>query len=657
MALISPGSPSDSVDVSVVIVNYNVREYLQQCLESIRKACSRLRVEVIVVDNNSHDNSTSMLADKYPEVHSVALEENIGFGRANNVGIELSRGRYTLLLNPDTIIREDTLDQMFDYMQAHPETGISGCKVLNADGSFQMQCRRGFPSPWASFCKLFGLQRLFPKSPLFARYNQTFRSEDETYHVDAVIGAFMFCRTDALRRIGGFDPEFFMYGEDLDLCFRMGQAGFTTDYVPISTIIHFKGESTRRSSINELRVFYDAMEIFARKHYGSSSLFLLFLRCGIYLRSFIAYLKRHRLSLIVIIFDLLSVIAMFMCAVKLRRGDYFALPAYAFPTVFIVIPLVVFFSMVMVGEYFEYKPTARRAAVGLLMSFFILSSLTYYWNEYAFSRGVLLMTVGLSFGAILVIRSALALHDKFLGDDAERRMLLVGSAQSTHEVRERLRKENALRINVVGWVALDTDSQDAIVANDALGHVDYLPKLITQHNVDEVIFLSSDTSSARFIAAMQSAAGLGVRFHRASDADSVIALGIADRIRSKSSTDNVFRILSFRARLLKRGTDILVSAIVLLIFSPVVILTAGRTRLSWRPWWEVLRAKKTLVGLYPPAAELANVVRIGITGLAHVANASQLSAETIHELNEYYVRNYSPALDVDIILKSLFSSR
>ena len=159
-------------------------------------------------------------------------------------------------------------------MERDIKCGIAGCKVLNADGTFQLACRRGFPTPWASFSKLFGLQKLFPKSKTFAGYNQTFRSVDETYYIDAVIGAFMFARMEALDQAKGFDPTFFMYGEDIDLCYRVNQNGWSIAYVHTTSIVHYKGESTRRSSIDEVKHFYEAMEIFVEKHYGKSHLFL-----------------------------------------------------------------------------------------------------------------------------------------------------------------------------------------------------------------------------------------------------------------------------------------------------------------------------------------------------------------------------------------------
>ena len=263
-------------DISIVIVNYNVKDFLYQCLDSIYLSSSKLSIEIIVVDNNSSDGSVEFLRPIFPNVNFIELKENLGFGKANNIGFSIAKGDYILILNPDTVLEENTLDIMIEYMRSHIEVGIAGCKVLNSDGSFQLPCRRGFPTPWVAFCKLFGLQKMFPNSTIFAQYNQTFLSENETYYIDAIIGAFMFARREVIEELSGFDPDFFMYGEDLDLCFRTYKAGYKVAYVHEAKIIHYKGESTKRSSINEIKHFYNAMEIFSKKHVSNSGFYLFF---------------------------------------------------------------------------------------------------------------------------------------------------------------------------------------------------------------------------------------------------------------------------------------------------------------------------------------------------------------------------------------------
>ena len=205
------------MDLSIIIVNYNVKEFLQNLIHSIEKASTNLAVEIIVVDNASDDGSVEVLKEKHTQVKVIANKTNLGFGKANNQGLKIAKGKYILFINPDTLVSEDTLETMLNFLESHPEVGLAGCKIINDNGAFYLPCRRGFPGPWASFTKLTGLSRLFSKSKLFSKYNMTYLDENETHEVDAVSGSFMMIPHFIYDSIGGFDEQFFMYGEDLDL--------------------------------------------------------------------------------------------------------------------------------------------------------------------------------------------------------------------------------------------------------------------------------------------------------------------------------------------------------------------------------------------------------------------------------------------------------
>jgi GT2 family glycosyltransferase len=206
-------------DVSVIVVNYNVRDLLEQCLRSIHRACEHLDAEVLVVDNASRDSSSQMVEDKFPWVQLIQNQVNVGFSRANNQALERARGRYFLLINPDTLAREDTVQTMMDFMDAHPEAGAAGCKILNPDGTLQLSCRRSFPTPWVALSKILGLGRLFPRSRVFGKYNLTYLNPDQTAEVDALSGSFMFLRRETLKEIGLLDeharhPDYSLQGPE-----------------------------------------------------------------------------------------------------------------------------------------------------------------------------------------------------------------------------------------------------------------------------------------------------------------------------------------------------------------------------------------------------------------------------------------------------------
>ena len=206
------------MDLSIIIVNYNVKEFLQNLIHSIEKASSNLTKEIIIIDNASDDGSVDFIKEKFPQIKLIANQTNLGFGKANNQGLKISTGDYILFINPDTLVSENTLETIISFLKQNPQIGLAGCKIINDNGTFYLPCKRGFPGPWASFTKLTGLSKLFPKSKIFAKYNMTYLDENETHEVDAVSGSFMMIPRTIYNKIGGFDEQFFMYGEDLDLC-------------------------------------------------------------------------------------------------------------------------------------------------------------------------------------------------------------------------------------------------------------------------------------------------------------------------------------------------------------------------------------------------------------------------------------------------------
>lgn len=277
--------------LSVIIVSYNVRYYLQQCLDSVVRAAHGIETDVWVVDNCSTDDSVGYLRERFPQVHFIANEENVGFARANNQAIRLSAGEYVLLLNPDTIVGEDVLSGCIRFLDEHPEAGATGTMMINRNGSFAMESRRGVPTPSTAFYKISGLCALFPSSPRFGKYYMSYLDKNQSSEIEVISGAFFMVRRQALEQVGLLSEDYFMYGEDIDLSYRITKGGYENWYVP-ARILHYKGESTQKSSYRYVHVFYQAMLIFFRKHYGHLSLFVtLPIRLAIYCRAFMALLS------------------------------------------------------------------------------------------------------------------------------------------------------------------------------------------------------------------------------------------------------------------------------------------------------------------------------------------------------------------------------
>lgn len=290
------------IDVSIIIVSYNVRHFLEQCLRSVYASQGQLELEIFVVDNASSDNTLSFLREQFPqaehpELHLVNNVRNVGFGRANNQALAHAKGRYILFLNPDTVLTEHTLTDCVTFADSHADMGALGVMQLHSNGEFALESRHGIPTPWRAFCQMSGLSSLFPATKTFDGYHMRFFNNAAAAPIEIASGAFMLIPRDALEEIGGFDERFFMYCEDVDLCYRLLQSGRQNYYLP-TPILHYKGASTRRGSFRYVHTFYSAMLIFFNKHYAKSArLMSPLIRLGIYLRGLISYAGKKLLAL------------------------------------------------------------------------------------------------------------------------------------------------------------------------------------------------------------------------------------------------------------------------------------------------------------------------------------------------------------------------
>ncbi|MEC0264331.1 glycosyltransferase family 2 protein [Paenibacillus anseongense] len=255
------------MDLSIIIVNYKTHDLTLACIKSVFSSVTAYTYEIILIDNASNDGIIKSLNEQFPQVICIANKDNVGFSRANNQGIRIAKGRYVLLLNSDTVVQQDTLETMLRFMDENPIVGASGCKIVLPDGSLDKACKRGFPTPSASFYYAFGFSKLFPKIPRFNQYQLGYLDPDEEYGIDSLVGAFMLIRREAIDQVGMLDEEFFMYGEDIDWCYRIKEAGWVNYYYPKTQIVHYKGASSRRKPYKIIYEFHRAMILFHNKHY------------------------------------------------------------------------------------------------------------------------------------------------------------------------------------------------------------------------------------------------------------------------------------------------------------------------------------------------------------------------------------------------------
>ena len=275
------------MQLSIVIVNYNVKYFLEQCLCSVRKAIEKIDAEIIVIDNASSDDSINYLQPLFPETQFIQNKKNIGFGKASNQGFYLAKGEFVLFLNPDTIVSENCFEECISFFKQHKDCGALGVRMMDGGGKFLAESKRSFPSPVTSFFKLIGLAALFPNSGFFNKYASGNLRENELHEIEVLAGAFIMTTKKLLTQLNGFDESFFMYGEDIDLSYRIRQLGYKNYYLGTITILHFKGESSRRAGLNYVKMFYAAMNVFVKKHYPKwqSIFFSFFIEWAILIRA------------------------------------------------------------------------------------------------------------------------------------------------------------------------------------------------------------------------------------------------------------------------------------------------------------------------------------------------------------------------------------
>jgi O-antigen biosynthesis protein len=653
------------IDLSIIIVNYNVKEFLLNLLDSIRKATPNLSSEIIIVDNASDDGSVEAVKEKFPNVNLIVSEKNLGFGRANNLAMEVAKGKYFLLLNPDTIVREDSFSKMIEFFEANPKAGIGGCKVLNPDGTLQLACRRSFPGPWTSFTKVMGLSTIFPKNRLFARYNLTYLDENQTYEVDAVSGAFLMMRKELYQKIGGFDKEFFMYGEDLDLCYRAQKAGYGVFYVHTTQIIHYKGESTKRSSLDETKVFYDAMHLFVKKHLSSSMLVGSILQSAIFFRKLIAFANVYRLAILAISVDFITYLFALRFAEKIYASPHWpGFPMEYKPWVYIF-PAVaqIIFSM-MVGAYKKNSLSNLKSVFALLYGMVIISAATFFVKQFAFSRAVVLITYIICLVVFMLWRVAVKMIFKIGLETNIRksRTLIVGNEQKSEELAVKLRTTFTRLYHIIGFIGLTRKSiGEKISGYKILGTVENIKKIISDEKIDRVIFASEDLSFNQMFTVVSACQGENVEF--------LVAGKELDYLVSKSSItmlDDIpllkvnYNISSFTSRWTKRLLDLVLGIIILFLVYPFIYLFKkfnskknGLTQFILSVP-NVITGEKSFVGPKESSywAELY-VGKIGLTGFWFIEDIPMTDTEEVKKLDIFYAKNQNIWLDLEILGKTM----
>lgn len=646
--------------LSIIIVNYNVKYFLEQCLYSVIKASLNLPAEIIVVDNNSVDGSMEMVRKKFPKVQVIANMENVGFSKANNQAIKIAKGEYVLLLNPDTIVEEDTFIKTVHFMDEHPETGGLGVKMIDGSGKFLPESKRGLPTPSVAFYKIFGLSRLFPKSKIFGKYHLGYLDKDKVHEVEVLAGAFMLLRKNVIHKIGLLDEDFFMYGEDIDISYRIIKAGFRNYYFPETRIIHYKGESTKRSSVNYVFVFYNAMIIFARKHFSkqNAALFTFIIRIAIYLRAAVSvairFIKR-------IFLPLLDVLLLF-------SGMYFLKSYWSknlavhYPHNFILFTVPSYIFIWIISVYFSGgydKPIRLQKIIRGLVTGTILILVGYALlpESYRFSRALILL--GSIWASIEMISSRLLLslvgfREYALESNARKRLLIVGDEDEANRVLSLLKMSETSH-NFIGYIPLSStsDSQISTLRPFLLGTIDKFKEIVDVYGIDEIIFCARDIASNSIINCMSMISGKEVEY-KIAPPESMFIIGSS----SVNSVGELYvidlnSISDRKNKRNKRLFDVLTS-VVLLIISPIIIWFQKKPFALYKNIFLILSGKYSWVSYY-----LINTIshhqlpriKKGILSPLNALRDPNLDEATVSRLNSLYAKDYHIYTDLNILRK------
>jgi GT2 family glycosyltransferase len=614
------------------------------------KAMKNIEGEIFVVDNNSTDGSLNFFENKFPLVHFIWNIENEGFAKANNKALEQASGRYVLFLNPDTVIPEDCFEKCITFLNLKNDNAALGIKMLDGSGKFLKESKRAFPSPITSLYKIAGLSRLFPDSPVFAKYHLGHLDKSITHEVDVLAGAFMMIPKKIIDAIGGFDESFFMYGEDVDLSFRIQEAGYKNYYFAESTIIHFKGESTKKGSLNYVKMFYKAMSVFVKKHYGGTraGFFNFLIQTAIFLRALMAAMARFLkwigpptidAGIILISFWLVKV---FWSTYVKQEVNYSPnMLIIAFP-VFTIIFLCVSCFAGLYDNGYKQSRLNNSTAIAILV---LLSAYSLLPESLRFSRGILFFGSVLAFLLITIVRWFLLrwnIIKSAKDDDEVNQTIVVGSEKDLQHVYSILQKAG-FHERILGRVGIENESTLNVV-----GTFDNLANLLHVYPVKEIIFCEGTLSFKEIINAVPLVPGhFRIKiFGKCTSA--LTGSESRDEPGNYSSLQTNFRLADTVNRRNKSLVDVTIAVIFIFSF-PLHFIIKRKPLSFFKNVFDVLLQKKTWVGyaLYKKELPFLKPGVLTTTGLPPALNT--LSEKSLHTSDGLYATGFHVLTDIKIV--------
>lgn len=613
--------------------------------------------EIIVVDNASVDGTAQQVRQHFADVHLIANQDNRGFATANNQGIVAAKGEFILLLNPDTIVSEDTFSSCIQFMEQHLDAGAIGVKMLDGSGRFLPESKRGLPTLSASFMKMTGLYRLFPRSAKWNHYYEGQIDENETAKIEVLCGAFMFMRKEALEKSGYLDEDFFMYGEDIDLSYRITKAGYAIYYLPTTSIIHYKGESTRKSSLNYILTFYQAMLIFTQKHPEFSGQKVL-IQLAIYFHGLIQLLKQNVTRWWPVVMDAVLISSSFFVVSKAWAIYKYGSPDYFQPEFYYFnIPLYTFIMLIAMHLNGAYDhPFTKRSSwlgffSGILIILVIYAILPVYVRS---SRMVIVMGTLLYMGWLILTRSKLnpwRAGFRQADQQTDRKAIIVASEEEAGRIKELINRSKD-HIEVFGTVSLN-DVHTEIRSDGFIGSIAQLEDVVRIYQIREIIFSAQDVPFSVFTGSMMRL-GPGLRYMLAASTTMNIVGSMGKDIAGESYAIRIhFKLTEPSAKRSKRLFDIVSSFIFLAAFPVLVFIISNPIRFL-QNIFQVITGQKTWVSYHPLDPMVGTLPKLaqGVLHPAYPRDESDLTRRLQH-IHYVYARDYHWTTDLSILVSQL----
>lgn len=636
------------MQLSIIIVSYNVRHFLEMCLSSVLFATKNLEAEVIVVDNLSTDGTVDCVSKNFPLVCLIANSVNVGFAKACNQGFSVAKGEFILFLNPDTIVAEDSFEKCIDVFRRNNQIGAVGVKMVDGSGNFLRESKRSFPSPIVSLYKLLGLSSIFPSSPIFSKYHLGNLNKNEDHEVDVLSGAFMMVRADILKTLRGFDEDYFMYGEDIDLSYRIRQLGFKNYYLSQSTIIHFKGESTSKGSLNYIRLFYKAMSIFVNKHYGGTkgSIFNLSINIAIWLRASITFIGGLIKKLSLPVVDFILFLSSFWI-IKLMWNAYVKETIQYSPPLlwsfFITSSLFYVLMLWFWGAYDTKAHSSKKFPIAFIISLaLVLIVYALLPERLRFSRAIIVLGSALGFAVSILIRFFLNKVGLISTNSPAHKhypTVVLGNKKAYEQVLSLLKNDKE-RSTIIGRVAVEKEE-------DAIGTVEALFNIQKAIGFESIIF--SNVWGYKLVIEILKKMPKNV-YAKFFDTGGAVII----ESHSKNEAGTIYSQQEYRLNnpFYKRSKRILdiVASIVLLAMLPINIFYFKNFKILFSRIFQVLIGKKTWVGYTANEVALPELKPCVITVGGNITH--DLRHSNTAPLDKWYATYYSTWIDIKILFRN-----